>query len=106
MVSARKASTSAANFALKCTTAVGNLIAGFALDVVNFPVNSKPGEVPEDVLFNFGLIYVVIIVMVVLALWVFWPYDLDRKRHAEIRAELDRRGRTDKGEEAASVAAS
>ena len=48
----------------------------------------------------------VIIVMVVLVLWVFWPYDLDRKRHAEIRAELDRRGRKDTGEEAASVAAS
>ena len=92
------------NFALKCTTAVGNLIAGFALDVVNFPVNSTPGEVPEEVLFNFGLIYVVIIIMVVLALWVFWPYDLDRQRHAEIRAELDRRAGED--EEAPSVAAS
>jgi GPH family glycoside/pentoside/hexuronide:cation symporter len=79
------------NFALKCTGAVGNLIAGFALDIVNFPVNSKPGEVPETVLFDFGMIYVVIIVMVVAALWVFWPYDMSRERHAEIRSELDSR---------------
>lgn len=79
------------NFALKCTSAVGNLIAGFALDIINFPVNSKPGEVAEPVLFDFGLIYVVIVLMVVLALWVFWPYDMSRERHADIRAQLDRR---------------
>ncbi len=81
------------NFALKCTSAVGNLIAGFALDIVNFPVNSKPGEVPEGVLFDFGMIYVAIIVMVAVSLKIFWPYDLNRARHAEIRAELNRRAR-------------
>jgi Na+/melibiose symporter-like transporter len=79
------------NFALKCTGAVGNLIAGFALDIVNFPVNSKPGEVPESVLFDFGMVYVVIVVMVVVALWIFWPYSMSRARHAEIRAILARR---------------
>lgn len=79
------------NFALKCTGAVGNLVAGFALDLVNFPVNSRPGEVPEQVLFDFGLVYVVIVVMVVVALWVFWPYDMSRERHATIRTELSRR---------------
>jgi Na+/melibiose symporter-like transporter len=79
------------NFALKCTGAMGNLIAGFALDIVNFPVNSKPGEIPEGVLFDFGLVYVVIAVMIVAALWVFWPYNMSRERHAGIRAELSRR---------------
>lgn len=79
------------NFALKCTGAVGNLVAGFALDIVNFPVNAKPGEIDADVLFNFGLVYVAIVVMVVVALWVFWPYDMSRQRHASIRAELGRR---------------
>jgi Na+/melibiose symporter-like transporter len=78
------------NFALKCTSAVGNLIAGFALDIVSFPVNSKPGEVPADVLFDFGLVYVAIVVMVVIALKVFWPYDLSRERHAGIRDALNR----------------
>jgi len=79
------------NFALKCTGALGNLVAGFALDIVDFPVNSKPGEIPAEVLFDFGLVYVVIVIMVVAALWVFWPYDLSRERHATIRAELTRK---------------
>ncbi|MEM8769934.1 MAG: hypothetical protein AAGE43_21065, partial [Pseudomonadota bacterium] len=48
------------------------------------------------------LIYVAIIVMVVAALWVFWPYDMNRERHAEIRAALE--GRSDRG--AAAEAAS
>jgi len=91
------------NFALKCTGAVGNLVAGFALDIVKFPVKSRPGEVPVDVLFDFGLIYVVIIVMVVAALWVFWPYDMNRDRHAGIRAELSRRsGNREEGVEPAA----
>lgn len=79
------------NFAMKCTTALGNLMAGFALDIINFPVNSKPGTVPEDVLVRFGLVYVVIVVMIVFALWMFWPYAMNKTRHAEIQAELERR---------------
>ncbi|MDH3640685.1 MAG: MFS transporter [Gammaproteobacteria bacterium] len=76
------------NFAMKCTSAVGNLFAGFALDIVNFPVNSKPGEIPEGVLFDLGLVYVAIVFMVLVALKVFWPYSMSRERHAEIRAAL------------------
>lgn len=76
------------NFALKCTGAVGNLVAGFSLDLISFPVNSTPGEVPGDVLFRFGLIYPAMVVLIVLALWVFWPYSMCKERHAEIRREL------------------
>ena len=76
------------SFAMKCTSAVGNLAAGFALDIINFPVNSKPGEVPEAVLFNFGLVYVAIVLVVAVALKVFWPYAMSREYHSEIRAAL------------------
>ena len=80
------------SFAQKCTTALGTLFAGLTLDLVRFPANSVPGEVPETVLFNFGLVYVGIVVMVVAALWVFWPYDMTRERHAAIRTQLAARG--------------
>ncbi len=79
------------NFALKCTQALGNLAAGFALDLVNFPVNSTPGEVPQQVLFNYGLVSVGLVIMAGVGLWVFWPYDMSRQRHAEIRRSLDER---------------
>lgn len=81
------------NFALKCTGALGNLAAGFALDIVSFPVNTKPGEVPETVLLDFGTVYVSIALILVVALWVFWPYDLSQERHDHIkRALADRKG--------------
>ncbi len=79
------------NFALKCTTAVGNLVGGLTLDLVSFPVNATPGEVPEQVLFNFGLVCVVLIVMAVIGIWVFLPYNLSRQRHEEIRSALEAR---------------
>lgn len=77
------------NFAIKCTQAVGNLVAGFALDLVNFPVNSTPGQVPEQVLFDYGLFSVVLVFMAVIGLWIFWPYDMSEERHREIRKSLD-----------------
>jgi Na+/melibiose symporter-like transporter len=79
------------NFALKCTGAVGNLAAGFALDIISFPVNSKPGEVPEDVLFNLGLVYVAIVFVVAIALKIFWPYAMSREYHRTVREALARK---------------
>ena len=79
------------SFANKCTGALGNLAAGFALDVVKFPVNTTPGDVPEEVLFHFGLIYVAILLFVVSSLKVFWPYDLSQERHEEIKLALAKR---------------
>lgn len=79
------------NFSSKCTHAAGSLLAGFALDLISFPVNSSPGNVPEDVLWNFGAIYGVVLLVLIFSTWVFWPYDLDRKRHTEVLQELQRR---------------
>lgn len=78
------------NFASKCSGAAGTLIAGLALDIIGFPVNSKPGMVPEPVLFHFGLVYGVVAIMMVLAIWVFLPYRLNKARHDEIVGELQR----------------
>jgi len=54
-------------------------------------VNTTPGDVPEEVLFHFGLIYVAILLFVVSSLKVFWPYDLSQERHEEIKLALAKR---------------
>ena len=79
------------HFAEKGTGALAPLIAGVALDIVSLSPGSTPGEVPEQVLFDFGLIYAAMAAFVMLAIWVFWPYNLNRRRHAEIIAALMRR---------------
>ena len=43
------------NFSVKCTTALGNLFAGLALDFISFPVNSRPELLSDEVIFNFGV---------------------------------------------------
>ncbi len=79
------------SFAGKCTGAIGPLVAGLAIDLVGLDPKSTPGEVPAQVLFDFGLVYAALAAFVMLAIWVFWPYNLDRRRHAEIVAALARR---------------
>lgn len=79
------------NFALKCTTAVGSLVAGIGLDLVSFPVNAIPSEVPPEVLFNFGLFSIALVFLAAVGVWVFWPYNMSRVRHAEIRNALQKR---------------
>lgn len=76
------------SLAAKCTSGAGTLIAGVALDIIQFPVNSKPGEVADVVLTRFGLVYGFIALIAIAALWVFKPYHLDKKRHDEIMLEL------------------
>lgn len=76
----------------KCTTAVGTIVAGAALDIVTLSKYKVPGEVPDAVLRNFGLVYAVVALIAIVALWVFRPYHLDKKRHDEIMSELRVRG--------------
>jgi len=78
-------------FAGKATTATGNLIAGVGLSIIGFPSNAAAqGGVTAAVLWNFGLLYVVVLVLLVFSTWVFVKYDLTAKRHAEIAAALGR----------------
>ena len=79
------------SFAGKCSGALGPLVAGIAVDIVGLNPDSTPGEVPAQVLFDFGLVYAFLAVFVLFAIWVFWPYNLDRKRHEWIIEELRRR---------------
>ena len=76
------------NFALKCTTAAGNLIAGFGLDLVSFPENATPGQVPMEILSDYGLFSISLVVLAFVGIWVFWPYNMLRARHNEVLAKL------------------
>ena len=88
------------HFAEKGTGAIAPLLAGIAVDLVGLNPGAKPGEVPAQVLFDFGLIYAAMAVFVMLAIWVFWPYNLNRRRHTEILAALGRRREEAASEEA------
>ena len=79
------------SFSQKCTGALGNAIAGVAIDLIGLDPLSKPGEVPVDVLTRFGASYGLIALLIVAAIWVFLPYSLNSKRHAHVLAELAKR---------------
>ncbi len=79
------------NFSAKCTTAMGNLVAGFALDFINFPVNSTPGLLPEEVLIDFGIMFSSLPLVMIFSTWIFWAYSLDKNKHDEIVAGLNKR---------------
>ena len=89
------------HFAEKGTGALAPLLAGIAVDLVQLDPGSIPGEVPAQVLFDFGLIYAAMAGFVLLAIWVFWPYNLNRRRHAEIVAALMQRRESRKAAEVA-----
>ena len=47
----------ARTFAAKATSGVGAFIAGVALDLIHFPKDAAPGEVPADIIWDLGFIY-------------------------------------------------
>ena len=47
----------ARTFAEKATSGLGAFFAGIALEIIQFPIDAVPGEVPEEVLFDLGLLY-------------------------------------------------
>jgi Na+/melibiose symporter-like transporter len=83
---------SARSFVIKTTGAVGVFIGGVLLDVIAFPRGASAGTVPVDTVWNLGLLQgPATSIFTLLGLALYLGYKLDRKRHAEIMAELDRR---------------
>lgn len=56
--------------------------------------DSTPGEVPGSVLFDFGAVYCSFSILMLLSMWIFYPYALSRRRHEEIRAAFSSRRQT------------
>lgn len=79
-------------FAMKLTSGMGGMIAGFGLDIIGFPENAVMGEVDPDVitrlLFMNGPLYWIICG---LGFCFLFAYTLDHKRHQEILGQLRER---------------
>ena len=83
---------SARAFALKATGSLGLIFGGVLLDFIAFPRGAVMGSVPEDTVWQLGFIAgPATSVFTFFGMWLYMGYRIDRKRHAEIMAELDRR---------------
>lgn len=82
----------ARSFFAKATSGFGHLLAGIAIDVIDFPVSAEPGTVDADKVFNLGLVDGPIAVIPgAIAVFFYLKYNLTRSRHTEIQAELEAR---------------
>lgn len=82
----------ARSFVTKATGACGVIIGGALLDYIAFPRRAAAGTVADDTLWTLGLIQgPATSVFTLFGLFLYLGYRLDRTRHAEIMAELDRR---------------
>lgn len=80
---------SARTFFAKSTSAVGHLIGGVALDMIDFPTNGKVGEIPEETIFQLGMIYGPYAMIPGLASMFFYRrYKLNRNKLAEIQKAI------------------
>ncbi len=95
----------ASSFANKCTTGLGNIVAGIALDLIAWPRGShiqSAADVPAETIITLGLLYGPIVSgFAVVCVWCYSHYDLTRARHAEILAALDRNRELQSREKAA-----
>ena len=84
---------SARAFFAKASYSFGHFFAGVLLDVfVRLPFEAVPGELDQDVLTRMGIIAGPFMgLSALVALFVYSRYRLDRRRHAEIIAEIDAR---------------
>ncbi len=77
----------------KLAFGLGGLIAGLALQVIDFPTQAEPDTVPADKIFDLAFAYgPLTIVFIITGLVILWRYDLDQGRYRDIRAQLDAHG--------------
>lgn len=82
----------ARSFLVKAISSVGVVVGGWVIDWIEFPRGARAGTVPDDVLWNLGLYQAPVpAIFIFLAVLLYSGYRLDRKRHAEIVDELNRR---------------
>jgi Na+/melibiose symporter-like transporter len=86
---------SAVSFTRKAVSGLGGFLAGIALDLIAFPMNSVEGvapTVPPEKIFALGLVVGPLLMVLWLCSLIFLSrYRITRERHAEILAELERR---------------
>jgi Na+/melibiose symporter-like transporter len=80
----------------KASTALGAVVGGFALYLIDFPVQTAVGEVPEKAIYAIGLIYGPITgVLYGAAVAVLYFYRIDRKSHQATLSKLAQRNGKD-----------
>lgn len=80
---------SARAFGVKASSGFGHLLAGLAIDVINFPKEAEPGTVASHVLRDLALFDSAILGSVgLLSALLFFNYSLTRRKHAYIQARL------------------
>jgi Na+/melibiose symporter-like transporter len=79
----------AMGFSMKIPTGLGQLVGGILIDVVGLGTGLEPGEAPADVLWKLGLVAGPLISLsFLIPVLLLRSYDLDRARHATLRASL------------------
>jgi Na+/melibiose symporter-like transporter len=80
---------SARSFFAKASSGFGHLVAGIAIDVIEFPVGAQPGTVDAGKLFDLGMVDGPIAAIPgIIAVFFYARISLTRKRHAEIQTAL------------------
>ena len=80
----------ARTFFSKADMALGHFLAGIALDLIQFPVKSTPGEVDADVIYWLGLVdSPITIIPGLIAAGIYAGYRINKKRYTEIQAQLE-----------------
>ncbi len=79
----------ASAFISKAVTGIGIFASALLLRVVGFPEQARPGEVPEEVIRNLGLVYVPTIAVIYgLGMLILTGYRITRESHAEAVRKL------------------
>ena len=84
----------ALSFASKATSGLGGLVAGFGLDLINWPTGGgiTAGSIPAETLFGLGVLYGPGIALFgFISVWMCTHYHLSREAHASIQRELSLR---------------
>jgi Na+/melibiose symporter-like transporter len=82
----------ARTFFAKADNAMGHFLAGVTLDIIQFPVKSKPGEVDADVIYWLGMIdSPITIIPGLLAVCFYAGYRLNRQRLRQVQQHLQER---------------
>ena len=80
--------------ASKTTSGVGHFLAGLTLSLISFPTgeNIKPGDIPDDVIFNLGLVYgPSVLIFGLVCFYFFSYYNITRESHEETLKTLNLR---------------
>ena len=79
-------------FSSKCTTGLGSVVAGVALDIIRWPQGPEvttAADVPSETIMHLGIFFgPALAVIGIASLWCYSHYRIDKTRHDEICAEL------------------